>query len=218
MKDINYFLDRERKFQKEHPNGLELYYDSECGCMMPKSYPEDFLQDGWMNKFAQGPHSEEVKDAIRKYNLSEVEVLIMNCFYGNLSQYFRDDIYAQYGKVPEYTKEMQTVLESFIKNAPKHKEGMLYRFLNSHDTIDFKVGDVFVPSCSLTTTNEDWNQDKDVYVITPLPETTTSAYDIYKIFNHCEENQVNFLKGTKYKVTKIEDAPNGHRRIFLNEL
>jgi hypothetical protein len=218
MKDINYFLDRERKFQKEHPNGLELYYDSECGCMMPKSYPEDFLQDGWMNKFALGPHSEEVKDAIRKYNLSEVEVLIMNCFYGNLSQYFRDDIYAQYGKVPEFTKEMQTVLESFIKKAPKHKEGMLYRFLNSHDTTDFKVGDVFVPSCSLTTTNEDWNQDKNVYVITPLPETTTSAYDIYKIYNHGEENQVNFLKGTKFRVSKIEDAPNGHRRIYLNEL
>jgi hypothetical protein len=171
-----------------------------------------------MNKFALGPHSEEVKDAIRKYNLSEVEVLIMNCFYGNLSQYFRDDIYAQYGKVPEFTKEMQTVLESFIKKAPKHKEGMLYRFLNSHDTIDFKVGDVFVPSCSLTTTNEDWNQDKNVYVITPLPETTTSAYDIYKIYNHGEENQVNFLKGTKFRVSKIEDAPNGHRRIYLNEL
>ena len=130
MKDINYFLDAERVFQKEHPNGPELYFDSECGGMTYKSYPDEFLQGGWMNKFALSPHSEKVKDAIKKYNLSEVEVLIMNCFYGNLSQYFRDDIYAQYGQIPEITKEMQTVLESFIKKAPKHKEGMLYRFLN----------------------------------------------------------------------------------------
>ena len=218
MKDINYFLDAERKFQKEHPNGLEQYYNSEYACMMPKSYPEDFLQDGWMNKFAQSPHPEEVMDAMRKYNLSEVEVLIMNCFYGNLSQYFRDDIYAKYGQIPEIAKEMQIVLESFIMKAPKHKEGVLYRFLKSHDMSDFNVGDIFEPSYSLTTTNEDWNQDKDVNVITPLPEEATSAYDIYKIYNHGDENQVNFLKGTKFKVTKIEDASNGHHRIYLNEL
>lgn len=218
MKDINYFLDAERVFQKEHPNGPELYFDSECGGMTYKSYPDEFLQGGWMNKFALSPHSEKVKDAIKKYNLSEVEVLIMNCFYGNLSQYFRDDIYVQYGQIPEITKEMQTVLESFIKKAPKHKEGVLYRFLKSHDISDFKVGDIFEPSYSLTTTNEDWNQDKDAYVITPLSEETTSAYDIFQIYNPNDENQVNFLKGTKFKVTKIEDAPNGHRRIYLNEL
>lgn len=218
MKDIDFFLDAERKFQKEHPNGLELYYDSECGCMMPKSHPEDFLQDGWMNKFAQSPHSEKVKDAIRKYNLSEVEVLIMNCFYGNLSQYFRDDAYTQFGGVPEVAREMQKVLTSFIKKAPKHNGGMLYRFLNSHDTTDFKVGDVFAPSCSLTTTNEDWEQEKDVYVITPLPEETTSAYDIYKIYNHNEENQVNFLKGTKFRVTNVERDSKGFRRIYMNEI
>ena len=218
MKDINYFLDRERKFQKEHPNGLELYYDSECGCMMPKSYPEDFLQDGWMNKFAQGPHSEEVMDAMRKYNLSEVEVLIMNCFYGNLSQYFRDDIYAKYGQIPEIAKEMQIVLESFIMKAPKHKEGVLYRFLKSHDNTNLKIGDIFEPTYSLTTTNEDWEQDKDVYVITPLLEEKTSAFDIYKIYNHNEENQVNFLKGTKFRVTNVERDSKGFRRIYMDEI
>ncbi len=171
-----------------------------------------------MNKFAQEPHSEKVRSAMKKYNLTEVEVLIMNCFYGNLSQYFRDDTYEQFGEVPEISQKMQKVLENFIRKAPKHKGGELYRFLNSHDRSDFNIGDVFEPSFSLTTTNEDWEQDKNTYVITPLPEESTSAYDIYKIYNHGEENQVNFLKGTKFVVTRIKKTPNGHRRIYFNEL
>lgn len=218
MKDIKYFLDTEKEFQKNHPNVHEQYYDSECGCMMPKSYPEDFLKDGWMNIFAQGPHSKEVKDVIRKYNLSETEVLIMNCFYGNLSQYFRDDTYTQFGGVPEVAKEMQKVLTSFIKKAPKHNGGVLYRFLKSHDNTNLKIGDIFEPTYSLTTTNEDWEQDKDVYVITPLLEEKTSAFDIYKIYNHNEENQVNFLKGTKFRVTNVERDSKGFRRIYMNEI
>lgn len=218
MKDIKYFLDTEKEFQKNHPNVHEQYYDSECGCMMPKSYPEDFLKDGWMNIFAQGPHSEEVKDAIRKYNLSETEVLIMNCFYGNLSQYFRDDTYTQFGGVPEVAKEMQKVLTSFIKKAPKHNGGVLYRFLKFHDNTNLKIGDIFEPTYSLTTTNEDWEQDKDVYVITPLLEEKTSAFDIYKIYNHNEENQVNFLKGTKFRVTNVERDSKGFRRIYMDEI
>ncbi len=218
MKDIKYFLDTEKEFQKNHPNVHEQYYDSECGCMMPKSYPEDFLKDGWMNIFAQGPHSEEVKDAIRKYNLSETEVLIMNCFYGNLSQYFRDDTYTQFGGVPEVAKEMQKVLTSFIKKAPKHNGGVLYRFLKSHDNTNLKIGDIFEPTYSLTTTNENWEQDKDVYVITPLLEEKTSAFDIYKIYNHNEENQVNFLKGTKFRVTNVERDSKGFRRIYMDEI
>lgn len=218
MKDIKYFLDTEKEFQKNHPNVHEQYYDSECGCMMPKSYPEDFLKEGWMNIFAQGPHSEEVKDAIRKYNLSETEVLIMNCFYGNLSQYFRDDTYTQFGGVPEVAKEMQKVLTSFIKKAPKHNGGVLYRFLKSHDNTNLKIGDIFEPTYSLTTTNEDWEQDKDVYVITPLLEEKTSAFDIYKIYNHNEEKQVNFLKGTKFRVTNVERDLKGFRRIYMDEI
>lgn len=93
-----------------------------------------------------------------------------------------------------------------------------YRFLKSHDETDLKEGDVFEPSYSLTTTNEDWEQDKDVYVITPLPEKKTSAYDIYKIYNHGDENQVNFLKGTKFRVTKVEKDTRGFRRIYMTEL
>lgn len=218
MKNVNYFLEAENKFQKEHQDGMELYYDPEYGGMTYKSCPDDFLQGGWMNKFAKSPHSEKVTDAIKKYDLSEVEVLIMNCFYGNLSQYFRDDTYTQFGDVPKVAKEMQIVLESFIKKAPKHKGCVLYRFLNSHDISDFNIGDVFEPSFSLTTTNEDWDQDKDAYVITPLPEKQTSAFDIYKIYNHGEENQVNFLKGTKFRVTNIERNSKGFRRIYMDEI
>lgn len=218
MKDVNYFLEAETKYKEKHVNDLDLYYDPEIGEMTCKSYPDDFLEGGWMHKFAQSEHTEKIEKAIKEYNLSNVEILIMHCFYGNLSQYFRDDTYIQYGEVPEVAKEMQIVLESLIKKAPKHKEGMLYRFLKSHDNINLKEGDVFEPPFSLTTTNEDWEQEKDVYVITPLPEDLTSAHDIFQIYNHGNENQVNFLKGTKFEVKKIEQNSKGYKRIYLNEI
>lgn len=217
MVDINYFLDAEKKFRQDHPNGPEPIYDQECANFTYKSYPDDFLEKGWMNKIAKARHSEEVNSAMINFNLTTVEVFIMKCFYGRLSSYFRDDQY-EVGKIPEIAQKMQEVLESFIRKAPKHNEGVLYRFLNLYDKSDFKIGDVFEPLFSLTTTNLDWKQDKNVYVITPLSAEYTSAYDIYRIYNHNKENQVNFLKGTKFKVTKIEDAPNGYRRIYLNEL
>ena len=218
MKDIIYFLEAETMYDKMHKNEEELYYDEEMGCMTCKSYPDDFLREGWIHRFFQNKHTPEIEQAIKQYNLADVEVLIMLCFYGNLSQYFRDDTYARYGQVPEIAKEMQIVLDSFIKKAPKHKEGILYRFLKSHDNVNLKKGEVLEPPYSLTTTNENWEQDKDVYVVSPLPEKETKAYDIYKIFNHCEENQVNFLKGTKFIVTNVERDSKGYLRIYMNEL
>ena len=52
-----------------------------------------------------------------------------------------------------------------------------------------------------------------------MPKERTSAHDLYKIINHGGENQVDFLKGTKFLVRRLEtDSKNGYKRIYLEEL
>ena len=222
MKDINYFLEKEQKFQKDHPKE-ELYFDKQLHCLMPQKYPDDFLRDGWFGKYSKDEHSSEVKKAIQEYNLTKVECLILICFLGNLSKVFRDDYYNEFGEIPEVTKEMQDILECIIKKAPTHDGGVVYRFLQSEDNSLLKKGETITIAHSLTTTNKDWGQDesrnKNVYVITPLPKEKTFAHDLYKILNHGDENQVNFLRASKFLVKDVViNKENKTKRIYLDEI
>ena len=84
-----------------------------------------------------------------------------------------------------------------------------------------KVGDVITFPYNLTCTNFDWHQDKDknVYVITPLPDGNTKAHNLYEIYEHGDEKQVNFLRETSFKVTKIEKTKGSDFvKIHLEEI
>ncbi len=113
---------------------------------------------------------------------------------------------------------MQVVLESVIKKAPKHDGGILYRFLTPNDNEILSVGDLVTFDHSLTTTTEDWKQDEHTYIITPLPKAQTNAYDLYKIYNHGDETQVNFLAGSKFRVSKVEITDQEKRVMYLDEV
>lgn len=217
MKNIEYFINKEKEFKTSHPNGMELIYDEQCKEFVHESYPDGFLLKGMFEHFASSKPSQEMEIAIQSYNLTDVEVLILRSFLGNMSQYFRND-YFEIGEVPEVAKEMQKVLDSIIRKAPVHNGGVVYRFLNEYDKSVLKVGDIITIDHSLTTTTDDWNQDCNVYVVNPLSKELTSAHDLYKIINHGNENQVNFIKGTKFLVTAIKESNTGHKRFFLDEM
>ena len=177
------------------------------------------MSGGWFEKFTKSERTPEMKEAVQTYNLTDSDCLILQCFLGNMSQYFRDDCYRQFDAVPEVAKEMQTILEIIIKKSPVHNDGVDYRFLNTCDNSSLQEGDIMTVGHCLTTTTDDWEQDKDIYVITPLPKERTSAHDLYKIINHGGENQVDFLKGTKFLVRRLEtDSKNGYKRIYLEEI
>ncbi|WP_277821256.1 hypothetical protein [Palleniella muris] len=129
--------------------------------------------------------------------------MIFTCFIGNISYAFRDDYYP--GEVPKIVREMQMVLHNIIVKAPKYNGNTLYRFTKPGDKTDFKIGEIYQPLHSLTTTTEDWKQNKsDVYIIKTLPKNETQAHNLYVIYNQGNENQVNFLEGTSFKITDIE--------------
>ena len=134
----------------------------------------------------------------------------------NIRTYFDD----YYGEVPDIVHEMQIILNSIINKAPKFNGNILYRFTKTGDKTNFEVGDIYQPSHSLTTTTEDWKQNRsDVYVIKTLPENETQAHCLYMIYNHGQETQVNFLRGTSFEITDIEPIEGSeYKRIYMSEI
>lgn len=217
MKNVQYFIEKEKEYKEKH-KGFEVYWDNEARGFVPVRYADDFLRNGLITRYAQDKHTSELELAMEKFNLCESEILILMCYFGNMSQYFRDDVYAQFDDIPEVAKEMQKILECIIANAPIHKEQTVYRFLNCHDQNNMEVGDTIEIKHNLTTTIDDWEKDTDSYSITPLPMDKTKARDLYKIYNYCGENQVNFLRGSKFFVVSISLNPQtGRKRFYLKE-
>ncbi len=213
MKDIQYFLNEEEKYLTSPQAEPELVWNDEYEELDYLYDPLDFLRTRPFQTFQYNNIDKE-----NNYRLTDVEKMIFACFISDISYVFRDDNYC--GKVPEIVREMQMVLNSIILKAPKYKGNTLYRFTKIGDKTDFEIGDIYQPLHSLTATTEDWEQNRsDVYVIKTLPENETKAHSLYLIHNHGDETQVNFLRGTSFKITNIEPLEGSeYKRIFMSEI
>lgn len=207
MKDLSFFINYESKYRKtSEPDWLYV----EGNGFSPTEEPLGFLRRGRFSQLSELAIQYHKRNGI----LSEVEWLILLCFMNDLSPYFRDDCYE--GDVPDFVKEMQNVLDSVISKAPLFSGNTLYRFLTLEDKKEFAIGDVFVPLHSLTTTTDNWQQETDTYIVTPLPVSSTRAHSLYEIHNQKKEQQVNFERGTKFRVNEILTS-NNYKKIYLSE-
>ena len=206
MKDVDYFLEEEEKYI-EPP----MEYDgktSEFDCPDDPLYflsqkPFRISCTPWMNA-----HYED-------YDLSKAEILIFQVFIGRWSGVFRGDIYGS--EIPGLVKEMKRVLESVISKAPKFKGNVLYRFCKN-DPVQFEEGSIYEPPHSLTTPTKDWKQCRNKYIITPLSTDKTKAHCLYEIYNHRNENQVNFETGAKFRIDKVSQGDQGNICVFMIEI
>ncbi len=213
MKNVQYFVNEEEKYLSSPQANPELVWNDEYECFDYPYDPLDFLKRKPFSSFLF------VKMDIENiYNLTDVEKLMLACFYGDISAAFRDDYYR--GEVPALVGDMQLILNNAIKKAPKFNGKILYRFTKSPDKVDFAIGDIFQVQHNLTTTTEDWEQNRsDVYVITPLPANKTNAHSIYEIYNHGNETQVNFIRGTHFRIDKMESIDGTeYKRIYMSEI
>lgn len=207
MKDIDYFLQAERDYiQTPIP---DMVYIEGVGFEFPYE-PLQFLRRSPFSSMLEISRKNEGKGG-----LNTVEWIILYCFLGPFSCYFRSDNYHE--SIPDIVIEMQLVLDSVIRKAPKCVSKTLYRFLNDFDKSDFQIGDTYMPTHSLTTTTEDWGKHTDMYVITPLPDDRTKAHSLFELYNHGDETQVNFERGTNFRVTDIIQD-NNRKVIFLTEV
>lgn len=207
MKDIDYFLQAEIDY-KQTPVPDMVYIEG-VGFEFPYE-PLQFLRRSPFSSMKEISQKNE-----GKYGLNTVEWIMLYCFLGPYSCYFRSDNY--YEGIPDIVIEMQLVLDSVIRKAPKCVSKKLYRFLNDFDKSDFQIGETYMPTHSLTTTTEDWGKHTDMYVITPLPDGRTKAHSLFELYNHGDETQVNFERGTNFRVTDIIQD-NNRKVIFLTEV
>lgn len=151
----------------------------------------------------------------KDYGLSDTEILIFQVFIGRWSGFFRGDIYGP--EIPELVKEMRKVLESVIAKSPKFEGEVLYRFCKK-DPIQFEKGEIYEPPHSLTMTKDNWGKDTNTYIITTLSTHKTKAHCLYEIYNHGNENQVNFETGAKFRIDKVSQGEQGNRCVFMTEI
>lgn len=216
IKDIQYFLDKENEYISKYNNEEKIYAHG-TGIIDADFYnPEYFLKDGKIQWYYDG-----IKGYIEneeKYELTEAERVILRMFYGNMSCFFRDDYY--HPSIPEIAEELFKVLNSVVLKAPQSKTSTLRRYCVPQDKTDFLEGDIFTVAHCLTCTEDDWKQEdrKNVYIIEPLKDGKTKAHNLYEIYNHGDEKQVNFTRGTSFKITKVITQKNDLKLIYMEEL
>jgi hypothetical protein len=216
IKDIQYFIKKEKEYISEHKNDGTIFVEG-TGPIDDDFYnPEYFLKDGKIQWYYDG-----IKGYIEneeKYELTEAERVILRMFYGDMSCYFRDDYY--HGTIPEVARELFKVLNSLVLKAPQSESSTLRRYCVPQDKTDFSKGDIFTIAHCLTCTKDNWGQEdrKNVYIIEPLKDGKTKAHNLYEIYNHGDEKQVNFTRGTSFKITKVITQKNDLKLIYMKEL
>lgn len=219
VKDLQYFLDEEDKFCNEHMNYKEWFYDESIGEM--SSYgindPLYYLFNrviSEINKTIKKPLDQEIS-----FGLSDAQRVLLRLLYCNHSYIFRDDNYN--AGITTFVQNLFDTLDDVVKKAPQNKDTLLYRFCNDYDRSDMKVGDVITIPHNLTCTNFDWHQEKDnnSYFITPLKNGKTRAHNLFEIYEHGDEKQVDFLRNTKFRVNRIEKTEGTQfNKFYLEEV
>lgn len=220
VKDLEYFLEQERLFKEEHPDYGEMFYDDTIGEMSEIGINDrlNFLADGVISKYTEYLKGGYIENE-EQYQLTDAERVMLKMLYCQHSDLFRDDYY--YEGIPEVVQNMFDTLDSVVSKAPLNSDSLLYRFCHDNELADFQVGEIVRFPHSLTCTNFDWHQDdeKNVYLVTPLSNGRTRAHNLFEIYEHGDEKQVNFLRGTSFEVTQIEKREgSGLVKVHLKEI
>lgn len=206
---VQEIIDIEKQYQqKEQP-----WIFNEVGELAPANQNEDisFLDNGYIKK--HNNIKPELKTVLSKFGLTDFEMLMLMCFEGFLSYAFRWHSYeGRNSPIPEMCEGLDAVLD---KSPVYDEEGVLYRFCTHDDKLDFNEGDTYIAPHYVTTTKDEWKTDEDRYIIIPKKHNT-NARSLYKLYNHGDENQVTFKRGTKFRIIKIEEGD--YKRIFMEEL
>ena len=222
MITVEELLNIEEQYIIDHKDDPVIVFNEEYGEFEPYNTGDnlDFLLKGYIKKHNESLRnlSEEERNAIKTYHITEIETLVLILFEGFLSEIFRIDSY--YGKTPRLVQELSECLDSVLDKAPPYDGEILYRFCHYFDKTNFEIGDTFLPSYFLTTTKDNWKKYNNViYVIYPLPKEHTNARSLYLIKNHGGENQITYKRNSKFQILMIEDKnENNQSFIYMKEI
>ena len=201
------------KIEKQYKDSHKSVHlvPNQIGESVPDNFDEDirFLNDGYIAKH-YNPNGKTTSN-LKKQGFNDFEILMFECFVGWVSHAFKWNSYENRNSpIPEMCNGLDRVLDK----TPIYDEGnVLYRFCTIDDKADFQVGEIYHAPHYITTTKDNWKHKTNVYIITPKKEGT-SARSLYKLYNHGNENQVTFKRGTNFRITKIK---KGKRKIIYME-
>lgn len=220
VKDLEYFLEEENRFCSEHPDYGDFFYDENIG--ESSNYGIDdrlnYLSEKIFSKTAELIRNKNIKVS-NSYEISEAQIVILGLFHWKYSYIFRDDYY--YDDITDFVQNLFDTLDDLVNKAPINNDTTLYRFCNDYDKSDMVIGDLITIPHNLTCTNYDWKQEKynNVYVITPLKNNKTKAHNLFEIYKHGDEFQVNFLRNTTFRVYKVEHTEGtDFKKFYLEEV
>lgn len=217
MKDVKYFLNEEDKYNEIQRNDFGVFDKALNEFVFGEDNPLSFLKERPFHGVYEKA-VDYIKENTKGFCLSEAEMTMLGVFYARWSAPFRDDYYSP--PLPELALNMFEVLNSLVAKAPVTENEILYRFCVNEDRKDMEIGDIISFSYNLTCTADRWERnDNNIYVIHTLPKKDTNAHDLYRMYSHGREKQVNFLRGTKFLVVDKEIIDETEYHIFvMNEI
>ena len=127
-------------------------------------------------------HLKEVnKIHYKEYNLTDLEALSIVILEGfGSSRFIQEPLYNR-RKLNALTEVLIQNLDSALRKAPKNTHPVLYAndgFMRGNN----RIGDIFTVNGFFTTSIDDFDNAHSIkWIIEPLPEGQTKAYEIYKI-------------------------------------
>lgn len=106
-------------------------------------------------------------------------------------------------------------LDSFLIKCPKNTSRILYRQDDYSDISLFSTNDIIRPLCFYNTSIDNWNNSYNAtWIITPKSANLTNAYKTYEVYNHGDENQVTFRRGSSFQIDCIENHEQENEANF----
>lgn len=182
---------------------------SELQQLEKKYYPNEEL--GIISQYANGFFiPEDKKKELEQYGITDVEYLIILMFCGNQASIFQQH-FIEKRSPNELESALCSLLDSVLNKLPSADFECLGRFDVYSNIDNYKENSIIEIDYYLTTTPHNLGDvagTKVFWLITPLSKTETQARCIYSIHDilGCSEYQVNFRRGTKFYIEKIDKS------------
>ncbi|MFN0293458.1 ADP-ribosyltransferase [Pedobacter helvus] len=181
-----------------------------------RNYAE--LKPDYLKNVAHHANLDDVKNGL--VNLADADCITN--YSGNMSRVVHPNLKNKTIDQTVLVKDFEQRLHLALECLPSFGQQTVYRMETHHPVIsDYqnyfkgKFGQVMSVSFNLSTSKDDWEDEKVVYVINTLTENSR-AKDISRLTNFAKEQEVLFLKDTHFQINRQEEK-NGKLYIYMQE-
>lgn len=166
---------------------------------------------------------DDICSILDEYDIKYEEFYTLLMLYARCFRFVQRDLF--YGIENEFIKVFKTLFDGLLQKTPRTHLNVLYRkesasvkeYINC-----FEQNKPFVTRHYLTCSKDDFDNSSEKLVITPLSDGKSRAHEVFQILNNPEDSdppewQVNFERGTKFKITNVKREED-KITVYLQEL